>query len=180
MAINRHGNNIGRSAKRKAACSPISPMKEAGRGDEEHTSNAIFSEGRSDVAGDHTGFGKDLDFSVNEALHAILSCNPKYASSILVHRANAFVEPARTLADIDGAGPSTVEDTASVGADPKIVVAAIKHGVHGLVIDQTIHLNGHVLEALAIEDCEAGGCSKQQNAIRTLRDHAHVVFWQAV
>ena len=155
-------------------------MKEAGRGDEEHASSTIFGEGCCDVAGDHTGFGKDLDFSVDETLYAILSCNPKYASSVLVHRTNAFVEPARTLADIDGAGRSTVEDAASVGADPKIVVAAVKHGVDGLIVYETINLNRYVLESLAIEGSEAGGGSQQQNAVRTLRYHAHVVFWQPV
>src|SRR5258708_1402905 len=155
-------------------------MKEAGGGDEKHNSNTILGEWRCDVTGDHTGFGKDLDFSINEPLYAILSCNPKYASGVFVHRANAFVELTRTLADIDSAGRCAVEDAASVCADPKIVVAAVKHGVDGLVIDDTIHLNRNVLKALAIEGSETGGCRQQQNAIRTLRDHAHVVFGQAV
>ncbi len=155
-------------------------MKEAGGGDEKHTSNTILGEWRCDVTGDHTGFGKDLDFSINEPLYAILSCNPKYASGVFVHRANAFVELTRTLADIDSAGRCAVEDAASVCADPKIVVAAVKHGVDGLVIDETINLNRYVLEALAIEGSESGGCSQLQNAVRPLGYHAHVVFGQTV
>src|SRR5258707_3454309 len=128
IAIYRHRNGSRRSAKRKAADRPIIPIKEPGRSNEEHASDAIFSEGRSDVAGDHACFGKNLNLSVNEALHAILSCNPKYALSVLAHRTNAFVEFTCTLADIDGAGRSAMEDAASVRADPKIVVATIKHG----------------------------------------------------
>src|SRR5260370_25570100 len=110
-------------------------MKEAGGGDEEHAAEAIFGEGCCDVAGDHAGFGKNLNFSVNETLYTILSCNPKYASRVFVHRANAFVELTRTLADIDGAGRRTVKDSASICADPKIVVATIKHSIDGLVIN---------------------------------------------
>jgi len=180
IAIDGHRNDFGGSAKRKAACSSIAPMKKPGGGDEEHAADAIFGEGCSDVAGDHASFGKDLNFSVNEALNAILSCNPEYAMNVFVHRTNAFVELTRTFADIDRARRSTVEDAPTICADPKIVVASIKHSVDGLVIDQTVHLNGHILKALAIEAGEPGGCSKQQNTIRTLRYHAHVVFGQAV
>src|SRR5260370_2568967 len=114
IAINRHGNNIRRSAKGKATCRPICPMKEAGRSDEEHTSDAIFGEGRCDVAGDHTGFGKDLNFSVNETLYTVVSCNPKHASSVLVHRANPLVQPARARPDIVAAGRTPAEDSAPV------------------------------------------------------------------
>jgi hypothetical protein len=100
---------------------------------------------------DHTGFGKYLNFPVYEALYAILSCNPKHALGVLVHRANTFVELTRALTDIDSAGRSSLKDAASVCTDPKIVVAAIQHGVDGLVIDETINLDRYILEALAIE-----------------------------
>jgi hypothetical protein len=155
-------------------------MEEARRGDEEHASCPIFSKGRGDVTGDHAGFGKDLDFSVNETLYAIVRCNPEDAMGIFVHSANAFIEPAGTLADIDSPGPGTVEDAASVGADPKVVIAAIKHCVDGLILDETIPLNGNILKALAVKGSEAGRGSHQQNTTWPLRYHAHIVFGQAV
>ena len=55
-----------------------------------------------------------------------------------------------------------MEDAAPVRADPKIVVAAIKHGVDGLIVDKIIHLDGNVLEALTVESSETGGCRQQQ------------------
>ena len=72
-----------------------------------------------------------------------------------------------------------MEDAAPVRADPKIVVAAIKHGVDGLIVDKIIHLDGNVLEALTVESSETG-MSPAANAIRPLRYHAHVAFRQAV